>query len=174
MAFLSYEVERLLAGSPASLPLTKAGLRPEPGACSLQPREAAPLFPRARHSEAALAGLLLRLGCWTESHTVAQDVQSVEGSYWHAIIHRMEPDSANAGYWFRQTGKHAIFPELLERATEILTNGSPTNWQLRDDWDPFLFVRWCDEAREVGGPAETAATEIQAAEWHLLFDWCAG
>jgi hypothetical protein len=174
MAFLSSEVERLLAGSPAPLPLTKTGLRPEPGACGLRLREATTLFPGAQNSEAALAGLLLRLGCWTESHSVAQDVQSAEGSYWHGIIHRMEPDSANAGYWFRQTGKHPIFPELLRRTAEILRSGGPANWQLKPDWDPFLFLRWCEEAQEAGDEEQATAVDIQAAEWQLLFDWCAG
>ena len=117
--------------------------------------------------------MLLRLGCWAESHTVAQDVNSAEGSYWHAIVHRIEPDSANAGYWFRQTGKHPIFADLRDRAKEILAGGAPEHWRVKADWDPMLFIRWCDEARERRGEAETTAIRIQAAEWELLFAWCA-
>ena len=122
---------------------------------------------------AALAGLLLRIGCWTESHTVAQDIHSAEGSYWHGIAHRIEPDSSNAGYWFRRVREHAIFPELHRRAEEILKTSGPPHWHLKAAWDPFLFIDWCDEAREKGARAEAAATEIQMAEWQLLFDWCA-
>jgi len=173
MPSLSGEVERLLSAAPARLPLLQAGLQPAVDASSVRQQGAALLFPDARQEQAALAGLLLRVGCWEESHAVAQDVQSVEGSYWHGIIHRMEPDSFNAGYWFRQAGQHAIFPELFRRATEILKNGGPKHWRLRNSWDSSLFVEWCDEARERGGEAEATALEIQMTEWQLLFDWCA-
>ena len=50
---------------------------------------------------------------------MAQDLETQEGSYWHAIVHRQEPDAGNSGYWFRQVGKHPIFPALRARAAEI-------------------------------------------------------
>lgn len=166
------EIKHLLDTAPAQLPLSQTGLRPEADVCRLGTENAASLFPDARHNRAALAGLLLRLGCWPESHAVAQDINSAEGSYWHGIIHRMEPDSANAAYWFRRVGKHAIFPELFRRASEIVKNSGPKHWHLKSAWDPFLFIEWCDEAREKGGQAEADAIEIQMAEWRLLYDWC--
>ena len=172
MASPSSEVNRLLSASPSSFPLSRSALRPEAGACNLRSENPALLFPGARHGEAALAGFLLRVGCWNESHTVAQDIQSAEGSYWHAIVHRIEPDSSNAAYWFRQVGSHAIFPELLHRSAEMLNNEAPAHWRLKAAWDPFLFIEWCDEVREKGGQGETAAIAIQMAEWQLLFDWC--
>ncbi len=131
------------------------------------------LFPGARDGHAALAGLLLRVGCWAESHAVAQDIHSAEGSYWHAIVHRMEPDSSNAEYWFRRVGEHAIFPGLFLRAAEILKSSGPKHWRLKTTWDPFLFIGWCEEACGKGGRVETAAIQIQMAEWRLLFNWCA-
>jgi hypothetical protein len=173
MASFSPEVGRLFSTSPGHLPLIKAAFRPDPDACRVRPQDPAILFPGARNSQAALAGLLLRIGCWDESHAVAQDIDSTEGSYWHGIIHRLEPDSANASYWFRQVGQHSVFPELFIRTVEILKQGGPEHWHPKTEWDPFLFIDWCDEARERGGPAETAALEIQMAEWQLLFDWCA-
>lgn len=168
----SSQVDRLLAASPGLLPLTRISLRPPADACNLQSLDAASLFPGAPHQQAALSGLLLRLGCWAESHTVAQDINSAEGSYWHAIGHRMEPDSANAAYWFRRVGSHAIFPELFHEASDILENEGPPHWRLTTAWDPFRFIDWCDEARERGGEAEAAAIAIQMAEWQLLFKWC--
>lgn len=168
----SPQVEHLLASSPGLLPLTKTALRPHPEACNLQSLDAATLFPGAPHQQAALAGLLLRLGCWAESHTVAQDIHSAEGSYWHGISHRMEPDSANAAYWYRRVGSHPIFPDLLHAASEILASDAPGHWRLKTAWDPFQFIEWCDEARETGGHAEAAAIAIQMAEWQLLFRWC--
>jgi hypothetical protein len=170
MAFSS-EVERLLSVF-ARLPLIQAGFPRQADACGIPLRDAGTLFPGARHDQAALAGLLLRAGCWAESHTVAQDINSVEGSYWHGILHRMEPDSSNAAYWFRRVGKHAIFPELLRFSMEIIDNKGLKQWRSKSAWDPFLFIEWCDEACKKGGQAEAAAIEIQMVEWQLLFDWC--
>ncbi len=168
------EVERLLALSPAQLPLVRTGLHSQPEACSIQANDGRVLFPGARHAQAACAGLLLRAGCWDESHSVVQDVSSVEGSYWHAILHRIEPDSGNAAYWFARVGRHAIFPDLHRRASQILAENGPPHWQLKPAWDPNLFIQWCEEARKTGGQAEAAAIAIQMAEWNLLFEWCAG
>ena len=111
------------------------------------------------------AGLYLYFDCWADAHTVAQDINTAEGSYWHAIVHRQEPDAANAGYWFRQVGAHAIFPDLQARAAEIgVGNGTR--------WDPIAFIDYCGRAKPVS-PEERKAREVQRAEWQLLFDWCA-
>src|SRR5690348_14223249 len=70
------------------------------------------LFPAAKAPEAALAGLYLYFSCWDDAHEVAQSVDTAEGSYWHAIVHRQEPDAGNSSYWFRRVGRHPIFPAL--------------------------------------------------------------
>jgi hypothetical protein len=161
------------------LPLTRL---PQGGngedARKLRVVSASELFPEARHPEAALSGLLLLLNCWDASHHIAQDIDSREGSYWHGIAHRIEPDSPNAGYWFRQVGRHPIFPELYAQAQEILNRQTPgsheLHWQLKSSWDSFLFIDWCDEARaRPGTTSEKVALAIQKAEWRLLFQWCA-
>jgi hypothetical protein len=159
--------------SASELPLTKTGKCNSRDAASIKSARPTVLFPGARASEAAVSGLLLLAGCWEESHQVAQDIESQEGSYWHAIAHRIEPDSSNAGYWFRRVGEHRIFAELRRRSSEIL-EGSGAPWVLKPAWDPFLFIEWCEQARRAPGTKkERAALEIQRAEWELLFDWCA-
>ncbi len=172
MQFLSPEASHLLSAAHSRLPLVRSDLQSLAPADQILSRDALTLFPRARHGQAALAGLLLRAGCWTESHNVAQNIDTVEGSYWHAILHRMEPDSFNASYWFRRVGKHAIFPSLLRSASEVVNTKGLKHWHLKNTWDAFLFIEWCDEAREKGGPAAAAVVDIQMAEWQLLFDWC--
>jgi hypothetical protein len=174
MQFLSPEASHLLSAAPGRLPLIQTDLQPNPAAPQIHLHDVSALFPRARQGQAALAGLLLRVGQWAESHSVAQDIETAEGSYWHAILHRMEPDSFNASYWFRRVGKHAVFPALLQRAKAILDAGGPKHWHLKNTWDAFLFIEWCDEARDKRGQAEATAAEIQMAEWQLLFDWCIG
>src|SRR6516165_1333879 len=48
-----------------------------------------------------LAGLWLFHDFLDESHAISQDIDTIEGSYWHAILHRREPDYVNSKYWFR-------------------------------------------------------------------------
>lgn len=120
----------------------------------------------------AFAGLLLYLGDWEQAHTVAQDIQTVDGSYWHAIIHRQEPDAGNAAYWFRQVGNHPIYPSLRDEAAEILKR-HPAPLKLGSSWNPNAFIDLCESALEQpGSEVERAAIEIQHAEWLRLFEWC--
>jgi hypothetical protein len=131
------------------------------------------LFSEARAPEAALAGLYLYFSCWEEAHRVAQDIPSPEGSYWHGIVHRQEPDPGNAAYWFRQVGRHAIFPALREEAAR-LSAGSAADLPVPASWDPFAFIDLCEKARrQPGSDLEALALHVQRAEWQILFDYCA-
>lgn len=160
--------------STATLPLTKSAMG---RSGTLPPAFSTPadvLFPNASQPKAALSGLLLLNGFWDESHNVAQDLNSPEGSYWHGIVHRIEPDSWNAGYWFRKVGSHPIFPALREQAAAILAESSALDWRLAPHWNPQIFIEWCEQARaERGTQKERLALAIQRAEWNLLFNWCA-
>jgi len=120
---------------------------------------------RASVPESARAGLYLRAGFWDDAHETAQAIDTPEGSYWHAIAHRQEPDAGNSSYWFRRVGQHAILPALAKRAVEI----DPT---LSGRWDPHAFIDYCERAARQGGGAEQRAIAIQQAEWELLFDYC--
>src|ERR1017187_2019172 len=125
------------------------------------------LFPKSRAPEAAMSGLYLYFGCWTEAHETAQDIATPDGSYWHAIVHRQEPDAGNSAYWFRQVGAHAIYPALRDAAVEIGFDAGPR-------WKPEAFIEFCERARQgPGSEVERQAREVQRAEWQLLFDHCA-
>lgn len=151
------------------------------GSCSsvqarsrLHGKSAAGLFPNAVAPAAALAGLWLYFSCLDECHEIAQEDHSAEGSFWHAILHRQEPDSGNAAYWFRRVGQHAIFSALSQAADEILARYPEAEFRTGGKWDPFSFIMFCERARQQpGSPSERAALEIQRAEWQLLFDHCA-
>jgi len=124
-------------------------------------------FPEARSPRGALAGLYLYFSCLDECHSVAQALETREGSFWHAIMHRQEPDAGNSAYWFRRAGEHPVFPALRAAAEEC---GFPAPRV----WDPFAFIEFCERARRApGSPEERAALEVQRAEWQLLFDYCA-
>ncbi len=124
-------------------------------------------FPRSRNGQAALSGLWLYFSCWQEAHRIAQDIDSREGRYWHAIVHRQEPDAWNAGYWFRQVGPHPIFAGLHQASRRI-------GIDLGARWDPLAFIDLCEQARAKPGSAlERQAMAVQTVEWQLLFDFCA-
>lgn len=130
-------------------------------------RKATDLFAEAPHPEAALAGLYLYFCEYDTAHTIAQDISSAEGSFWHGILHRQEPDPANAGCWFRRVGQHAVFPALRAAAAKA-------GYAVAEGWDPFAFIDYCESARrKPGSNEEEIAMTVQLAEWQLLFDYCA-
>jgi hypothetical protein len=115
--------------------------------------------------DAALAchsGLWLYFDYLDESHTISQELNTQEGSFWHAIMHRREPDASNSKYWWRQVGDHPVFALLRERAPNL--GYSYTT--------PVAFVDYCERVRSSGSEDEKLAKQIQLLEWQLLFDFC--
>ena len=131
------------------------------------------LFPAHKEPAAPMAGLWLYFSCFEEAHRLIDHPRTPEGVYWHAILHRQEPDDGNAAYWFRRLGQHRIFGALAQEARNILAASPEAEFRV-GDWDPFAFIAYCDRARRQPGTIqERAAMEIQRAEWQLLFDHCA-
>jgi hypothetical protein len=116
------------------------------------------------------------------SHNLAQSIEGhPDGDYWHAIMHRREPDYGNSKYWFRHVGRHQVFAPLASRAAEIMKDAPGdvrSRWvsRLKVDagWDPLAFVDMCeaaagDEESELG----LTARRIQWSEMLLLLRHCA-
>lgn len=64
-----------------------------------------------------LSGPLLALwwdahGEWAKAHEVAQDVETADGAWVHAYLHRKEGDAGNAAYWYRRAGRAAAKGDL--------------------------------------------------------------
>jgi hypothetical protein len=152
-----------------------SGVCPSKAARERLKRQEAPiLFPHAYAPREALGGLWLYFSCFDECHEIVQDLNSAEASFWHAILHRQEPDAANSTYWFRRVGTHPVLKDLLVTAREIVARHPDAGFRTASKWDPFSFVDFCEQARQKpGSPSERAALEIQRAEWQLLFDYCA-
>jgi hypothetical protein len=155
------EVERILAMD-AMDAMDAPGARAE-----LKRWQAAELFPHARSPQGALSGLYLYFSCLDEAHKIAQNLDTQDGSFWHGIMHRREPDAVNAAYWFRKVGRHPIFPSLRDEAHRLRFDTGP-------EWNPFEFIDFCESARaRPGSDEEDIAVRVQRAEWQLLFDYCA-
>ena len=118
-------------------------------------------------ARACHAGLWLLHDFWDQAHCVAQDLDTPEGAYWHAILHRREPDGFNAKYCLRRVGEHRIHYELSCFAADFGVQGS--GW---DHWYGEAFVDRCDEHRGRGDEAELTLRQVQIAEWQLLFHFC--
>lgn len=44
-------------------------------------------------------------GDWDQAHRLAQDVDTPDGCWVHAYLHRREGDLGNARYWYRRAGR---------------------------------------------------------------------
>ena len=75
--------------------------------------------------EAALALWHLKKGDWEKSHAIAQDLETAEGAWIHALLHLVEGDLGNARYWFAEAGRPPVKPAQAdalwdEIAAEVL------------------------------------------------------
>lgn len=113
-------------------------------------------------ARACHAGLWLLFDYLDESHTISQDLATPDGSFWHAVMHRREPDAFNSKYWWKRVGPHPVLRQLAERAPA----------EGYDYTDPQAFVDFCERVRGRGTPDEDVARRVQRLEWQLLFDHC--
>lgn len=109
------------------------------------------------------AGLWLKFDFLDAAHEVAQSNEGdADHDIWHAIMHRREPDAANAKYWWRRVGAHPVLAELRRRAPEAGYAFTT----------PEAFVDFCEKVRDTGTADEATAKRVQQLEWELVFAHC--
>ena len=166
--------------SPAGLP--DLGLGPRPNVLS-QARLDEALKPillgsaLSANSRDLIRGVVL---LWHDhsdaAHVVAQEIETADGSFLHAIVHRREPDFANSRYWFRRTGNHPAFPEIASRASALFKSRSvaaPSAPLIADgNWNPYVFVDLCQAAtgEPSADPRVRLLRELQGIESEVLLD----
>jgi hypothetical protein len=108
------------------------------------------------------------------SHQLSQSIAGPNGSFLHGLMHRREPDYANARYWFHRVGRHGAFLEIARQAThqlvhlhqhELLTRLVPNGL-----WDPFAFIHACEQATglEEANPGRALLQRVQEWEFDAL------
>jgi hypothetical protein len=114
------------------------------------------------------------------SHQCSQSIEGrgrhQSGDYWHAIMHRREPDYGNSQYWFHQFGRHPVFAKLAEEVSRVaatIRSAIFDNWIARlipqGRWDATAFVACCCEAASSDdAPFRAAVEELQYREMLLL------
>jgi hypothetical protein len=117
------------------------------------------LFPATAKSDrsaarACLAGLWLRVNDLDASHRISQEIDSREGSFWHAKMHRREGDYGNSKYWLRRVGRHPVLDAI------------------GPDYEPFAFVDRVQACVERGGDDANRLRALQQREWETLFEYC--
>lgn len=58
-------------------------------------------------------------GAWDRAHELAQSVETADGAWVHAYLHRKEGDLANADYWYRRAGRRRPATTLEQEWAEI-------------------------------------------------------
>ncbi len=80
------------------------------------------------HGESPPAGLSPELSSlwlakkerWDEAHDIAQDIPTKMGSRIHGLLHAVEGDFSNSGYWYRRAGQEPIRADQIDAEWEGL------------------------------------------------------
>ncbi len=116
------------------------------------------------------------------AHRIVQDIDEADAGLLHAMMHRREGDYWNSKYWFRRTGKHAVFNALSTVVADLLQQRDRPDLLKsllpEGRWDPAAFVDQCQQAvsLETGAPHYQLLCALQKAEFdlmlrHLCLDW---
>ena len=83
-------------------------------------------------------------------HIIAQEHENSDSNYWHAILHRREPDYWNSKYWYKRVGDHPVIHNMQKE---------------KPGWDPFNFVDQCEKFNKA------QERQIQLQEMTLLLNY---
>jgi len=164
-------IDRLPALGPGS---PNSAMRPQLAALTVEQAFVGKQIANRDTARCCLSALWLWHDFLDESHKISQEIETVDGSYWHGIMHRREPDYGNAKYWFRRVPRHAIFEPLAKHV--VFAGGKLTGpakfLATIETWDPFKFVDLCEAIARGDSSHEELARDVARLEWQLLFDHC--
>jgi hypothetical protein len=119
------------------------------------------------------AGLWLLEGELDKAHRLCQEVPTVLGSAWHAVVHRQEGDFWNSKYWWRRVGAGGVKWSRLAGELRGIVRAAPGSVvepleRLARSYDPARFVDVVEVHRE-NREAREVLLAVQRWEWAVLF-----
>jgi hypothetical protein len=136
------------------------------------------------HESTLVAGVLLLHDHLDESHQLVQRLEGLgqprTADYWHAIMHRREPDPDNSRYWLRRVGRHPAFEELAGRLVDWLETAGSLQPGDKDalplardgNFDPMAMVKLTQMAmQDARGRCHDIARRLQYFEILNLLNW---
>ncbi len=130
------------------------------------------------------AGLWLLADDLHRCHEICQNIDTPQGSAWHAIMHRREGDFSNALYWWRRAGKlpwlNPVTGGDISEEARLLARGAGRSGaaleladQLEGAYDPAAFTRAVEAAHaDPTTPFYAAAVRIGRLEFLSLLAQC--
>ena len=80
-----------------------------------------PAMTRASTEDLSCALEYLERGDWRAAHRIVQrDEESALACWAHGIVHLMEGDASNAGYWYRRAGRSLPAPVRIDAELKAL------------------------------------------------------
>ena len=86
--------------------------------------------PPAELSPELRALWLTKAGRWEEAHEIAQEIPSKTGMWIHGLLHAIEGDFGNSGYWFERAGRPALKKSEIEAEWDKMVRA---NFQEKSD-----------------------------------------
>ena len=80
------------------------------------------------------------------SHEISQCLNSKDGCFLHALMHRREPDFPNAKYWLNRTGQYKAYSEIAKRSKILLKEGNLPKL-FTGEWNPYAMVDSVEHAK---------------------------
>ncbi len=112
------------------------------------------------------------------AHRLCQDVPTLYGAAWHAVMHRREPDFFNSKYWWRRAGgvkwttlqyslRDLVNKRLASKKHPLLQSFRAACTQ---NDDPCKFVDLVERSQQSDDTdLLSALLDIQRLEWGVLF-----
>ncbi len=63
-----------------------------------------------------------KAGDWDRAHEIAQEIPTATGSWIHGLLHAIEGDFGNSGYWYRHAGRAPIRADQIESEWERIVH----------------------------------------------------
>ena len=110
-----------------------------------------------------------------EAHDFLQKVPTPTGSYWHAVMHRREPDGDHAKQWFERVGDHPAY-EPLQRAVAKAAaryDSAPETESLttQSGWYPARFADLVTAVLRGANEHADLCQEVQRIEFAVMFNY---